>query len=379
MVGAPPFAISSKRAWNFLTNSADGFPIGNAFPPSIVRNMPVTDGDVLKVLERTLASYGGDWSLIFRHILLKIYGVIGSFEVPDNIAFRYGIEISPVLGVLLNYTVLLPLGIAGLVLVLRRRRKYGPLLALTAFVLGRFFLVAVHARYRLTWVALLMIFAAAGLAEVVRHGRKLYAARDRRGSLTKAWLVLPTRFAVVALVASLTQLVFLPLHFRSENARIGAMLLRFSEYRQAARAYAFEGRFDRAEDELSRYEAAVADLTPQRRQEAAFEEANLRAIMASDQLQRGRHAEARLQAMRAERRLAPYRGQAEACFVLGAIHQIVRDFDRGRLYYECFLRENPTGPRAASVRKAIGRMSMSIAEPPALLPPPVSGPAISPP
>src|SRR6266545_3781288 len=125
LVGAPPFAFSNRAAEGLIEgNAADGFPIGLTHPPSMKSILERSDGRLTAVVRETLATYHRGWRELARLELLKLRALADPLEVPNNVSFYYGREISPILRLTLTYGMVLPLGLAGFLLSLRICRRH---------------------------------------------------------------------------------------------------------------------------------------------------------------------------------------------------------------------------------------------------------------
>lgn len=172
-VGAPLFAISNRAAEGLIEgNAADGLPIGLYHPPSLPRILEQSGGSVLTVVRLVLETYDGDWVTFLSHHLMKLQALADPFEIPNNVYFGYGLEISPVLSWMLRYDCVLPLGIFGLVLTWRNWRNQKLLLLYALAALGGVLATIILARYRLVLVPILILYGSATIIAFVDSLRR---------------------------------------------------------------------------------------------------------------------------------------------------------------------------------------------------------------
>src|SRR6185295_2563759 len=150
VVGAPVLSISNRAPEGFIEgNAPDATPLGLVIPKSLPEILDRSNGRIVTVVHETLRLYHGDGILYSRQLLTKLRALIDAFEIPNNMAFGYAREISPVLRATLTYGLVFPLGLAGLFLSLAKRRPSGILLLYGAATAAGLLLTIVLARYRL--------------------------------------------------------------------------------------------------------------------------------------------------------------------------------------------------------------------------------------
>jgi hypothetical protein len=342
IVGAPLLAFSNRAAEGFIVgNAADGFPIGLLLPPSMKKILWRSDGRLFGVVRETLQTYEGHWGWFLGHQGLKLRGLVDPLEVPDNLAFSYGEEISPVLRFTLGYGIIFPLGLAGFVFALPRWRITLPLILSAVSTLGGILFSIVHARYRLALVPTLILFGAAGAAgcvDLVRSGR---------------WRHVIAYLGMVAGFSALQQCVLpVPTLRDVETVAIHTPMYYFS-----AQIYAAAGRFDRAAEEFER-------LGRRARQRPSFNkvaatasllEGDNRARWALRLLEQGKQNEARQEVALAEGAYRSHAAVGATHYNLGLLYLKLGEPARARASLARFLELEPTGPQADQVRRLLSR------------------------
>jgi len=129
-------------------------------------------------------------------LLAKILLAVNAVEIPDTEGIELYAEASPLLRALgwLDFRLLFPLALAGMVLAWERRADAAILYVLAAALAGSVVLFYVMARYRFVVVPVLLPFAGLALAETLRRLR----ARQLRG-LLGASLAFATGIALASL------------------------------------------------------------------------------------------------------------------------------------------------------------------------------------
>ncbi len=346
LVGAPMFALSNRTAEGVIEgNVADTFPVGLHHPLSMKGILERSDGRLGAVIRETLGTYQGDWLGIVKIQLLKLRGLVDPLEVPNNVAFVYGLEISPVLSFTLRYGLIFPLGLAGFLLSLKALRRH-LLLALYGIVtIGGLVTAIILARYRLVLVPVLIVYGAAGVAWLIE------AIRRRQTVRARTYLGLLLGIAVV-------QHLLMP--FR-EMREMPYYVIHGGDYIFSARIYAAEGRPDRAVAELKRLQtkarqgpsfATQAYLT-------TLDEGNYRAQWAAQLLEKGKRDEASRQAELAEAAYANHVNLSSPYSTLGSLYLKLGEPGKARAFFERFLELEPEGPKAEAVRRVLSRLEGS--------------------
>jgi len=161
-VGVPPLALASSGPMTFMIGNATNFVAERGFSldtrqlgTELSRSYGHPMTAVLDTLRaHTPASLG---ALLWRKWALVWHG----YEVPNNDNFSYMRLRVPVLAWLpITFAACGPLGLAGLMLALARRRRPWPLLALVATTLAPLVAFYVLGRFRVALLAALLPFAA---------------------------------------------------------------------------------------------------------------------------------------------------------------------------------------------------------------------------
>ncbi len=346
LVGAPLLAASNRAAEGIIIgNAADAYPIASVIPPSVGVILRRTDGRLPAVARETLATYQGHWGAFLAMLLLKARALVDPLETPNNLSFQYSLEISPVLHITLRYGAILPLGLAGVALVLDRWRRHLLLALYGLTVVGGLLATGVLGRYRLSLVAVLVVYAAAGAVRAfdALHARQVGPAVVFVG--------------LVAAAAAIQQFVA-PIPRLREDPGMGFIYA--PEYHVAASIYTKEGRWDRAVDEMTRLRLRIDrhQVSAGYRQAAATAavvEGDYRAGWARHLLEQQRPDEARRQVEEVERLYARRPEDSRMHYNLGVLYSKLGDLPRARARFERFLALEPHGDRADRVRALLAR------------------------
>ncbi len=344
LVGAPIFALSNRAAAEAFieANAADGFPIGLTIPPSMKRVLEQADGRGSSVIRGTLQTYHGDWLRFLKLQLLKLRALADPLEVPNNVNFYYGLEISPVLRFTLGYGMIFPLGVTGFLLSLKTLRRHRLLVIYAVATVGALMAGNILGRYRLTLVPVLVIYGAAGLWSLVQG----IQGRQTAKSLGCLGLILGL---------ALVQHLLLPIQEVRDMPQIA---LHHAEYSVSAHAYAAEGRLDRAVAEMERLQAkarkrpSFAEFV----RENSLYEGSYRLLWATELVREGRVEEARKQVELVE---AATHDQPRLHRNLGIFYLGLGDVERARANFQQYLQVEPEGSRADAVRDLLDRIEGS--------------------
>ncbi len=343
LVGAPLFAISNRALEGFiLGNAADTVPIGIWPRPSMKEIFSRADGRFSVVVLETLKTYHGDWRQFVRHQWLKLRGLVDPLEVPDNLAFAYGLEISPILRVMLGYGAIFPLGLAGCLFVFKGWRGHLLLLLYGLSTVGGLMVSIVLARYRLAIVPVLILYGAAGVLRWVE------AVRARHVGPAIGYVGLVLGIAVL-------QHRVLPIPELWEGPSLS---IRAQEYVFSAEIYASDGRPDRAAMEMERLRVAtVTDLKgAELAAFASLVEGDYRAVWALKLLEQGKREEATREAEKAETLFQGHRDLSLTRYRLGVFYFHLNDPARAGVFLGQFLELEPQGVRADEVRRLLARL-----------------------
>lgn len=342
LVGAPVLSLSNRAAEGFIEgNAPDGFPSGLLHPLSMKSILEQSDGRLPAVIIETLRLYNGDWILFFRHQVVKLGSLMDPFEMPNNVGFSYGLEISPVLWFTIRYGFIFPLGLAGYILTLKKRRN--PFLlnlyALTTVV--GLMVAIILARYRLVLVPVLIIYGAAALVGFFDDIR------------SRKWVKCSTFLALVLGCSVLQQSVAPVLALRANTFHT----LYSPQYHIAARIYASEGQFDRAVSEIVRLrekaKQAPGAESPEQASNNALLEAKFRVQWANQLFDQGKPEQGRQQAELAQAVYADHLRVSYPPDVVRDVPFILDDPGHARAFFQFLLRLKPDGPEAEAVRRLL--------------------------
>ncbi len=337
-VGAPLFALSNRAAEGLIEgNAADGVPVGLQHPPSMGAILELSQGRLWAVVRETLGTYRGDWVWFVKLQLLKLRALMDPFEAPNNVSFAYGAELSPVLRFTLGYGLVLPLGLAGL-LVLRRASWRHRLLAMYGLAIAAGLMtVPIMGRYRLVLVPVLILLAAALLVQL--------GAAIHRGAIRAA--VGPLGLAL-ALGAAQQTLVPIPDEMRPRIYE--------PEYLWTAHVYAEAKQFDRAAAEMGHLLDKARQSPPHAAYLSAYE-TDYRVYRARDLLGQGRREEARRQLDLAVAAYArtPDRVIARE-YNFGLLYLRLGDLAQAKTFFTRVLELTPDGSLADQVRMLLSRI-----------------------
>jgi len=342
LVGAPLLALSNRAGENLIEgNAADTFPVGLHHPLSMKGILERSDGRLTSVIRETLGTYNGDWLGFVRMQLWKLRGLVDPLEVPNNLGFAYGLEISPILRFMLGYGLIFPLGATGFLLCLKAWRHHLLLLLYGLFTVGGLLTTIIMARLRLVLVPILIVYAGAGLVWLYEAGRR------RQTAQMMTYLGLLVGIGVV-------QHVILP--FR-ELRDMPYYMIHHSDYYFAAKIYAEEGRPDRAVAELERLQVKARQRPSFARQlyETTLEEGTYRAQWAEQLIKKGDREEARRQVGLAQAAFANHVILSAPYFMLGSLYLKLQEPAKAKALFERFLELEPGGPMSDAARRLLER------------------------
>lgn len=300
-VGAPLLSLSNRGGVTFVQhNAAPNSALWSELDATLQKQiLQQTDGNGRAIVFATLATYGGDPWAVARKLGMKLRGAADPIEIPSNVSFSYGRELSWVLRALPGYALVFPLGVAGLLLSLRHWRRHLLLYLYFGITVATLLISLPLARYRLPLATVLIVYAGFAVSACID------AARARR------WPSLAASLASIAIAALLQQFVLAVPELRTASwmAMYGAGV----EHSTAAGVYLADGRFDRAADELARLRARASDdpWTVAIARNAALVESSVRTDLAASLIGYDRKDEARAQLALAQRLDAENRDPAQ--------------------------------------------------------------------
>lgn len=163
IVGAPLLAVSTRGAEALIQgNAVDAEPVGYHRPESMADLLRYGNGDNKRMLLKLLENYEGDYGKFIRMQLNKWLYLFDVSELPNNVDIDFGRRISPVLRPLLNYAVILPLGLLGVLLAWRHMRRkpvaFGLVLLFLCTTMFALTIPLILGRYRMSLVPYWMLF-----------------------------------------------------------------------------------------------------------------------------------------------------------------------------------------------------------------------------
>lgn len=175
VVGAPPFQISNRFVESFvMANVADASPVGFQYSPKqAVEVLRKAEGRMGPALVETLSTFDGDVGLFLAHQWVRFRALVDPVEIPNNLSYAYGQRLSPVLRVMPGWGVVLPVGLAGLVVcVLAAPRRHSLLLVyLGGLAVPALVMFAID-RYRLGLAVFMCIMAGILVGELHQQWRR---------------------------------------------------------------------------------------------------------------------------------------------------------------------------------------------------------------
>lgn len=346
LVGAPWFVLSNRAAEAIIIGNAAGIlPVGTNPPPTMKEILERSGGKLIPVIYETLRTYDGNWLGVVEQQIVKLRALIDPLEIPNNVSFYYGLEISPIRAFTLRYPIILPLGLAGLATAIFRKRPAPLLLLYGTAMLAGLLIPSIMARYRLLLVPVLILYAAQGLVWFVETIRDKFLVR----------MVYP----VAVLVLSLTQyLLAIPY---VKNSASDLLLHGGLEYNFAAILYAQDNHFEKSIAELQRLEEAALDApnpvlysSKARYQQGIFYAKWAQALLGS-----GDRAGAIEKAKLAEDNFSPYLDIPEADATLGVLYYNLEQVNKARAYLERARSIKAEGPDAETAKTYLDKLRVA--------------------
>jgi hypothetical protein len=296
VVGAPLLSVSNRALEGFIqANVPQIYPLGHEFPTSGPDILEHAQGRLTVVIADTWALYHGDWQRALRQLGLKARGIIDPIEVPNNLDWSYARGLSPILRVTLGYGLILPIGLAGLILSATRWRTHLPFLLHGTATLLVLLTTSIIARYRLALVPLFLVY---GAYVLVWLGERV--SQHQWGSVGAG-------AALVGMIA-IGQQVAAPISFVHAHPLVTVY---GPEYVHSAQIYASREQWDLALQEITALRTRTR-LAPEFSGKVAFVaktylwEGERRVQWANHLFDRGQHAEAANQVSLAQADYAIY-------------------------------------------------------------------------
>lgn len=343
VVGAPLYAISTQGFGNiFLGLRADVDPVGFGLTPDdVIKAGLGTEGKLSNYIRESLGSFHGDYGALLHHQLLKVRGIVDSYEHPDNVTYFYGRDISPPLSIAVGYGLVFPLGLTGFALMLARWRQYS-LVTLYLFVaLAVQMLTMILARFRLTLVPVFILAAAFLVVRLIDLSR----ARN-----------VPRVVGLLGIVAMITvvQQMWAP---RQDPWATPSRHWQFLERHAAARVYASRGQYGLAAREMGQFRDKVrhAEAASDVFALASVEEGDYHLQWARDLLEKQKPDEARQRTLIAQQAYTEQARYSYPLYNLGTMYLKLGESEMGRGYLRQYLEKEPDGPQSAKARSLLDR------------------------
>lgn len=341
VVGLPLYAISSQGAGNFLIGLlASQDPVGlNSLDMGDIAVK--TEGRSLDLVREALRSYHGDYWGLVQHQLLKLKGLVDSYEPPNNVSYYYGQDISPLLRFTVDYRLIFPLGLAGFLLLLMRRQEH-ILLYLYGFIaITVQMFTVILSRFRLELVPMLILCAAYFLNHVITKFRH------------QKWGQVIGLLSLVLAIGTIQQIWT----SRYDPATAPTQYWDFTEYRMAARIYASRGRFDLATDELARFRDKTRHSPPDAQQFAiaTADQGDYHLMWAKELIEKEKPDQARKETIVAEAVYSEQKLFNYPLYNLGAMYFKLDEPETGKTFLKRFLEMEPEGPQSEKARLLMAR------------------------
>jgi hypothetical protein len=294
---------------------------------------------MLAVIRETIKTYAGNPLRFVEVQFLKLRGIADPFEIPNNLNFFYGMEISPILRFMLGYGVIFPLAAIGFFVSLRNWRDHLLVWLFGLTAVGSLMSTIILGRYRLILVPVLIAYAAIVpviFFTLVRH-RELVRATGLLG---------------VIIGVTLIQNWVVPIPILRE---IPTFTIHGPLYSLSARLYASEGKFDQALEEISRLRIRAQRYPdfPANFLKISLSEGDYRVAWAMHLLEAGRLQAAREQLALAEAAYAVHLHLSKPYYNLGLVYLKLSEATKARSLFERFLEIETEGIRAESVRQIL--------------------------
>ena len=340
LVGAPLFSISNRTAEALIAgNAADGLPLGLFHPPSMKVILERSEGRTFAVIGETFKTYADNPYRFVELQLLKLRGIADPFEIPNNLNFMYGLEISPILRLTLRYSMIAPLAVVGFLCSLKIWRQHLLIGLYGLATLGSLMSTIILGRYRLVLVSFLIVYAAVGVSTIID--------KLRRKQMFRAMAVVALTLGIVGIQNRLLPIPFL--------RTMPEFSIDAPTYFLSAHIYAADGRFDRALEELRRlrHQGQQYPNVPEQLRSISLYEGDFRAAWAMQLLDEGRPEPAREQLGLAEATYADHFHLSRPHYNLGLLYLRFSELSKTQALFERFLEVESEGTRADSVRQLL--------------------------
>ena len=174
IVGVPLLSLNSNGASTFITDnnvtvrSFTGWDVDDKITSEI---MGSSDGNLLRAIIPTLQTHR-NLAGYLTQLWGKIHATFSWFEIPNNVNFYFFREHSIVLSIaFLNFLLLTPLALTGLLLAIVRKRKAAPMYIMIIVQLIPLLGFLVLSRHRVALIPVLLPFAALTITELTGSWR----------------------------------------------------------------------------------------------------------------------------------------------------------------------------------------------------------------
>jgi 4-amino-4-deoxy-L-arabinose transferase-like glycosyltransferase len=332
IVGAPFFSISTRGIEVVATGMTNMERVHGR------QIMEESQGQTGLMMLKLFQSYGNQWKELSWRIFNRLAQIIDTFENPDNISFAYGQSVWPALKILPGYWIVMPLGLAALLLSMGSWRKYLLVYLYTLACLAGLVVTVVRARYRLTLATILILFAASVL---VRLAMSIRNRKYREAAVV---------CGLIVLFGACQQFVSYSMAASSED-RVRAV-----DFLAAARVYVQDERFNKAADEMSRLLKRAREESNESEKIPLYE-AEYHIFSARHSIQDKDIGAARESLKKAQEAYGRASNPASyPYYEMGLAYLKLNDNDKAAKLFRRFLEIEPAGPSSDSVRKILNRI-----------------------
>ncbi|NNL94559.1 MAG: hypothetical protein HKO64_02970 [Xanthomonadales bacterium] len=259
-LGVSPFSISNRLPEGIVSGiAADSNPLGMTITQSLPGILEKSQGSAAIAAIESVRTFDGDWLGFGSLMWEKFRGLVDPFEIPNNLSYLYGQEVSPIMTFMPDFGWLLPLGILGVVLALKRGNAgsaHGLMLLFGASMLLALMINLVLGRYRLAISAFFFVYAGWAVWQIWSW---VIARRFRQAAVP----------GVVLAGIIVTQQIAIPVQALRESA---FFMLHPPSYFTASSIYMARGRPDQAVAEWKRMQLRASKLHFESAADAAVEQ-----------------------------------------------------------------------------------------------------------
>lgn len=343
VVGAPPLALSNRAAEGFIeANAPDAFPVGFNVPPSMGEILRSSGGKPMQVIRETLKAYRGNWVRFVQLQWIKVRALFDPMEIPNNLNFGYGVEISLPLKFLLRYAFIVPLAITGFFLSLHHWRKLIPLYLYGVVIVLGLLLSSISARQRLVIVPVMILFASWTLVALFQLFRSKQI--PKAAAATVCIIVITCMQQVAIALPELRERITYAVHPQ--------------EYLLSAQIYAANSDYPSAVQEIKRLRAKARNLGFDRFDKlVSVEQADYHLLYADDLLRQGKSALAKTEIEAARSIYVMHKVANNSAWKnLGMLYLRINDRKQAKMFLQMFLEREPRAKDADEIRRVLSNL-----------------------